>query len=154
EREPAPRRRFPGRQGALAAEAAGTDGPPQVTGGGAAHERPRERREPVLEAAERLVVAAPLLGVGECLVGGLQVPERLAHRLRAGHVGMKLLGQAAIGALDRRGGRVAADAEDAVVVLGLFHPRYTIGRGRNTCQAEFPAARSYAATILTAPTPR
>src|SRR5258707_7819124 len=79
ERKHAARGRFLRGEEDLAAEAARTDGPPQVTGGRTAHEGPREGREAVLEAAERFVVTAALLRTLGRLVGGLNIAKGLAH---------------------------------------------------------------------------
>src|SRR5258705_393005 len=49
-------------------------------------------------------------------------------------IGVQLLGEPAIGPLDRGGGGVAGNTEDPVVILGLLHSQYTIGRGPKGCQ--------------------
>src|SRR5262249_57976984 len=85
-------------------------------------------------ADERLVVAAPAVGVGECFVGGLEFPEVLGRTRR--DIRVVELGEASIRALDGRGARIAGHAEDAVIVLALFHSHYTIGRGPKDCQAK------------------
>ena len=116
---------------------AGLDGPPQVAGGGAADERPGEGLEPL--AHQLLVVAPAPLGVGQRLVGRLQLLEllrRRARRRRPGGTAWRAGGRPA----DRGRGRVARDAEDDVEVLGLLHSPYTIGRGRSACQAETPGS--------------
>src|SRR5438552_14816666 len=131
QRQHASARGLVGREQYLAAQAAGPHGPPQVAHGGAAHEGPGQRLEPLLVQA--LVVAAAPLGVGQRLVGGLEVLEVLSRSV-GGHVGMEFLGQPPVGPLDGSHRRVPGHAKDQVVILELFHPNYTICRGRKSCQ--------------------
>ena len=92
-------------------------------------ERPAraERRARLLGAVAEAVVHAPAVLVGEDLVGEVDLLEPL---VRAGvvlvAVGVALRSQLLECALDFLGGRVAADAED-VVVVPLGHRRLCEG---------------------------
>src|SRR5207245_10654778 len=92
------------------------DGPAAAARTPGARGRP-ELRLPV--GTER-VVAPPLLGIREHLVG---LVDLLEARLRLGialvHVGMMLAGGLAVRGLDLLLGRVLAHAEDPVLLLGL-----------------------------------
>src|SRR5882724_9157608 len=78
------------------------------------------------------VVARPLLGIGQDVVGGVDRLEARGGILLAGiEVGVMLLGELAIGAPDLLLARLALDAEDGIrVVAGhraLFPQRFACG---------------------------
>jgi hypothetical protein len=71
-----------------------------------------------LPVLAKLVVAPPLVWIGEHLVGFVDFLEALLGCFVAGvHVGVILASQLAIGALDFLGRGISADAQDLVVIL-------------------------------------
>ena len=81
EREDGPRGRLLGPEDDLGGEAGRRERPPQVPRRGTAHEGPVGEGGPLV-AAELVVVPAPALGVGQRLVGRLQLGEGVGRLLR------------------------------------------------------------------------
>ena len=140
-----------GRTRSSAVRLAGANGRRRSPAAGRRTQRPVDGRGAV-RPAELVVVAAPLLRVGQRLVGRLELREGVgrgpgSRRVEAPREPLE-------GPLDGGQARVPRHSEKLVVVLGLLHPSYTIGWGRKGCQVRSRRETSTRSATATRARPR
>src|SRR5262245_47579247 len=102
----------------------------------------RRRLREALPVGTERVVSPPLLGVGEDLVGLVDLLEAVRRVLALGDVRMVLARELAVGGLQRLVVGLPVDAEDLVVVLVLdSHPKRSVADGFGVAAQRPPRRR-------------